>query len=239
MISKAKIKYIKSLDQKKYRNNEQVFVAEGPKVVGDLLAKHDPKILVHTEAWNPPCVAKQYDDCEEYIVTGDELRKLSFLQHPQEVLAVFPQTQTELPTTFEKEIIRIADWFGITQIVCSKDTVDVFNPKVVQATMGSIAHISISYVDLFSFLKSVPEDVPIYGTVLDGENIYTKELSSNGIIIMGNEGKGISDPIKSLITERLFIPNFTDGRDTAESLNVAIATAITCSEFKRRISYER
>ena len=92
---------------------------------------------------------------------------------------------------------------------------------------------------MFSFLKSVPEDVPIYGTVLDGENIYTKELSSNGIIIMGNEGKGISDPIKSLITERLFIPNFTDGRDTAESLNVAIATAITCSEFKRRISYER
>ena len=245
MISKAKIKYIKSLGQKKYRNNEQVFVAEGPKIVGDLLAKHDPKILVHTEAWNPPCIAKQYDDCEEYIVTGDELRKLSFLQHPQ----------TELPTTFTKEIIlaldgvqdpgnlgtiiRIADWFGITQIVCSKDTVDVFNPKVVQATMGSIAHISIIYVDLFSFLKSVPEDVPIYGTVLDGENIYTKELSSNGIIIMGNEGKGISDPIKSLITERLFIPNFTDGRDTAESLNVAIATAITCSEFKRRISYER
>ena len=184
MISKAKIKYIKSLGQKKYRNNEQVFVAEGPKVVGDLLAKHDPKILVHTEAWNPPCIAKQYDDCEEYIVTGDELRKLSFLQHPQEVLAVFPQTQTELTTTFTKEIIlaldgvqdpgnlgtiiRIADWFGITQIVCSKDTVDVFNPKVVQATMGSIAHISISYVDLFSFLKSVPEDVPIYGTVLDG-----------------------------------------------------------------------
>ena len=232
-----------------------MFVAEGPKVVGDLLAKHDPKILVHTEAWNPPCIAKQYDDCEEYIVTGDELRKLSFLQHPQEVLAVFPQTQTELPTTFTKEIIlaldgvqdpgnlgtiiRIADWFGITQIVCSKDTVDVFNPKVVQATMGSIAHISISYVDLFSFLKSIPEDVPIYGTVLDGEDIYTKELSSNGILIMGNEGKGISDPIKSLITERLFIPNFTDGRDTAESLNVAIATAITCSEFKRRISYER
>ena len=281
MISKAKIKYIKSLGQKKYRNNEQVFVAEGPKIVGDLLAKHDPKILVHTEAWNPPCIAKQYDDCEEYIVTGDELRKLSFLQHPQEVLAVFSQTQTKLPTTFAKEIIlaldgvqdpgsqtqtklpttfakeiilaldgvqdpgnlgtiiRIADWFGITQIVCSKDTVDVFNPKVVQATMGSIAHISISYVDLFSFLKSVPEDVPIYGTVLDGEDIYTKELSSNGIIIMGNEGKGISDPIKSLITERLFIPNFTDGRDTAESLNVAIATAITCSEFKRRISYER
>ena len=90
MISKAKIKYIKSLGQKKYRNNEQVFVAEGPKIVGDLLAKHDPKILVHTEAWNPPGIAKQYDDCEEYIVTGDELRKLSFLQHPQEVLAVFP-----------------------------------------------------------------------------------------------------------------------------------------------------
>ena len=109
MISKAKIKYIKSLDQKKYRNNEQVFVAEGPKVVGDLLAKHDPKILVHTEAWNPPCITKQYDDCEKYIVTGDELRKLSFLQHPQEVLAVFPQTQTELPTTFAKEIILALD----------------------------------------------------------------------------------------------------------------------------------
>ena len=252
MISKAKIKYINALDQKKYRNKEQVFVAEGPKVVGDLLVKHSPKMLVHTEAWTPPYIADEY---EEFIVSEEELRKLSFLQHPQDVLAVFPQKQAEEHIELDDNlilaldgvqdpgnlgtIIRIADWFGITQIICSKDTVDVFNPKVVQATMGSIAHVTINYVDLLSFLKQIPENIPIYGTVLDGEDVYKKKLNNNGIIIMGNEGKGISEPIKALITERLFIPNFTNGRETAESLNVAIATAITCSEFKRRITYER
>lgn len=132
-------------------------------------------------------------------------------------------------------IIRIADWFGITQIVCNEDTVDTYNPKVVQATMGSIAHVNIMYVNLYSFLRQIPKHIPVYGTFLNGEDIYQKDLQKNGIIIMGNEGNGIRPHIASLVNERLFIPNFDNDRDNADSLNVAIATAITCSEFRRRL----
>ena len=187
------------------------------------------------------------------LVTDDELRKLSFLQHPQEVLAVF-----EIPSPgslpFREglgvgsplslaldgiqdpgnlgTIIRIADWFGITTIYCSEDTADCYNPKVVQATMGSLAHINIVYTDLEALLRQY--DGPIYGTLLDGQNIYQQELSSEGIIVMGNEGNGISPAIRQLVTHKLLIPNYNPSSETAESLNVAIATAITCAEFRRR-----
>ena len=129
-------------------------------------------------------------------------------------------------------IIRIADWFGISTIYCSEDTADVYNPKVVQATMGSLAHINIVYCDLVELLQHY--DGPIYGTLLDGQDIYQQELSQKGIIVMGNEGNGISQRVRPLITHRLLIPNFNKNSETAESLNVAIATAITCSEFRRR-----
>ena len=130
-------------------------------------------------------------------------------------------------------IIRIADWFGIDTIYCSPDTADVYNPKVVQATMGSLAHVRIIYTDLIELLKDI--DVPVYGTLLDGENIYQQQLDSRqGIIVMGNEGNGISSEVRKLITHKLLIPNFHEEQETAESLNVAIATAITCSEFRRR-----
>lgn len=247
MISKTKIKYINSLSKKKYRDKDFVFVAEGPKVVGDLLAKYSPKILIHTENWISPY---SWKECEEYIVSDTELSKISFLQHPQEVLAVFNQSKIDFSISWEDElvlaldgvqdpgnmgtIIRIADWFGITKIICSEDTVDAYNPKVVQATMGSIAHVDIKYVDLPTFLRQIPKRIPIYGTFLNGEDIYHKNLQKNGVIIMGNEGNGIRPAIASLVTERLFIPNFDQDRELAESLNVAIATAITCSEFRRR-----
>jgi len=130
-------------------------------------------------------------------------------------------------------IIRIADWFGIETIYCSEDTVDAWNPKVVQATMGSIARVNIIYLNLIEMLDALPTDFPVYGTFLDGDNIYQQSLSKNGLIIMGNEGNGISKAVRSRITRRLLIPSFRQG-DTAESLNVAIATAITCSEFRRR-----
>ena len=129
-------------------------------------------------------------------------------------------------------IIRIADWFGIDHIICSEDTVDAWNPKVVQATMGSIARVNIIYTNLIQFIDTLPEGFPIYGTLLDGENIYTQTLTPHGLIIMGNEGNGISPEIRSRVNHRLLIPSYrTD--DTAESLNVAIATAITCAEFRR------
>ena len=181
------------------------------------------------------------------VVTPDELRKLSFLQHPQQVLALFPVPDHHTPSSASSAsslqlaldnvqdpgnlgtIIRIADWFGIGRIICSEDTVDAWSPKVIQATMGSIARVSIVYTDLKEYLSHAT--IPICGTLLDGEDIYQMQLPKEAIIVMGNEGNGISADIRSLITHRLLIPRFQEG---AESLNVAIATAITCSEFRRR-----
>ena len=245
MISKNQLKYIRQLEQKKYRRRENLFVAEGTKVVGDLLQRYRPEAVFATSEWQAPAgVTPQ-------LVTDDELRRISFLQHPQQVLALFP-----IPSSFTFHfslftnnlslvldgvqdpcnlgtIIRIADWFGISTIVCSEDTVDAWNPKVVQATMGSIARVNILYTDLPAFLDSLPADFPVYGTFLDGDNIYTQELTPEGLIIMGNEGNGITDAVRAKVNRRLLIPDFHQG-ETADSLNVAIATAITCSEFRRR-----
>lgn len=243
MVSKNDVKRIKQLEYKKYRQREGLFVAEGPKVVGDLLrCGFRPKMLFATDEW-------QEGTGTNFVVervSNDELRKISFLQHPQQVLALMPIPQHQQNPTPEGlclaldgiqdpgnlgTIIRIADWFGIKDIFCSMDTADAWSPKVVQATMGSIARVNIFYVDLRQTLRDTA--LPIYGTLLDGENIYRQELSEVGIIVMGNEGNGISFPIRQLISQKLFIPCYHDG-DTAESLNVAIATAITCAEFRRR-----
>lgn len=242
MISKNQIKFVKQLDQKKYRKRENVFVAEGPKVVGDLLAcGFVPHSIYATTDWQP---SKNVSFQE---VTDDELRKISFLQHPQQVLGVFTIPSTEQTIIKDQlvlaldgvqdpgnlgTIIRIADWFGIQDIFCSLDTADAWNPKVIQATMGSIARVRITYTDLPALIRQA--SVPVYGTLLDGNNIYEQKLSHNGIIVMGNEGNGISQEIRQLITHKLLIPDFHEGDSHAESLNVAIATAITCSEFKRR-----
>lgn len=247
MISKNKIKYIRSLEQKKNRNKEGKFVAEGFKVVDDLLALQPADLIVATQEW---LHGKHLADQTEVIeVTEEELKKVSFLQHPQQVLAVFRQAQDgdfsintqELSLALDGvqdpgnlgTIIRIADWFGITHIYCSQDTADVYNPKVVQATMGSIARVKVEYGNLLALVESLPADVPVYGTLLDGDNIYQQQLENRGLIVMGNEGKGISPALAKKVNHRLLIPNFPEGRATADSLNVAIATAITCSEFRR------
>ena len=257
MLSKNQIKLIKSLEAKKYRKREGLFVAEGPKVVGDLLrAGYQP----HSIYCSDDCSTPNTHHLTPILVTDDELHRISFLQHPQEVLAVFhiPESNqnshcnatldhgqefsnlnSQLSLALDGvqdpgnvgTIIRIADWFGITNIYCSPDTADVYNPKVVQATMGSLAHVTITYCDLVPLLSEA--SIPIYGTLLDGEDIYQQPLSENGIIVMGNEGNGISPEIRQLITNKLLIPNFNSNTETAESLNVAIATAITCSEFRR------
>ena len=257
MISKNQLKYIRQLEQKKYRRREGVFVAEGTKVVGDLLQRYRPEAVFATADWQAPA------GITPQLVTDDELRRISFLQHPQQVLALFPlpvncqpstvnsqpSTVNSKPSTLNSDlslaldgvqdpgnlgtIIRIADWFGISTIICSEDTVDAWNPKVVQATMGSIARVNIIYLNLPDFLDTLPADFPVYGTFLDGDNIYTQELTPNGLIIMGNEGNGISEAVRRKVNRRLLIPDFHQG-PTADSLNVAIATAITCSEFRRR-----
>ena len=247
MISKNKIKYIRSLELKKNRNKERKFVAEGFKVVDDLLALQPADLIVATQEW---LHGKHFADQTEVIeVTEEELKKVSFLQHPQQVLAVFRQATSgdysintsELSLALDGvqdpgnlgTIIRIADWFGITHIYCSQDTADVYNPKVVQATMGSIARVKVEYGNLLALVESLPADVPVYGTLLDGDNIYQQQLENRGLIVMGNEGKGISPALAKKVNRRLLIPNFPEGRATADSLNVAIATAITCSEFRR------
>ena len=265
MISKNKIKYIRSLELKKNRNKEGKFVAEGFKVVDDLLALQPADLIVATQEWlHDKHLAAQTEVIE---VTEEELKKVSFLQHPQQVLAVFKQNagyskQDSNNSQEEAEeknfgfskintqelslaldgvqdpgnlgtIIRIADWFGITHIYCSQDTADVYNPKVVQATMGSIARVKVEYGNLLALVESLPADVPVYGTLLDGDNIYQQQLENRGLIVMGNEGKGISPALAKKVNRRLLIPNFPEGRATADSLNVAIATAITCSEFRR------
>ena len=247
MISKNKIKYIRSLELKKNRNKEGKFVAEGFKVVDDLLALQPADLIVATQEWlHGKHLANQTEVIE---VTEEELKKVSFLQHPQQVLAVFRQATSgdysintsELSLALDGvqdpgnlgTIIRIADWFGITHIYCSQDTADVYNPKVVQATMGSIARVKVEYGNLLALVESLPADVPVYGTLLDGDNIYQQTLENRGLIVMGNEGKGISPALAKKVNHRLLIPNFPEGRATADSLNVAIATAITCSEFRR------
>lgn len=226
MISKGKIKLIRSLEYKKYRDKEGLFVAEGHKVVEEL---------------------QKVFRCVEVFDDEDDVKKISFLQHPQGIVGLFelPDYASLQPSIAADSlvlaldkvqdpgnlgtIIRVADWFGIDTIYCSNDTADCWNPKVVQATMGSLARVRVVYTDLASLIDSC--DCPVYGTFLDGENIYEKELTRNGIIVMGNEGNGISDEIKTKINNRLLIPPTRQG---AESLNVAIATAITLAEFRRR-----
>lgn len=250
MLTKNTIKLIRSLELKKFRTRENAFVAEGPKVVGDLLAVMRPKMVFATSQW---ISENNTNGIDVEMVNEDVLSRISFLQHPQQVLAVFPMPSYDESIDYAKElkgkltlaldsvqdpgnlgtIIRIADWFGISTIICSEDTVDAWNPKVVQATMGSIARVNIIYLNLPDFLDTLPADFPVYGTFLDGENIYTQQLTPDGLIIMGNEGNGISEAVRTKVNRRLLIPDFHQG-PTADSLNVAIATAITCSEFRRR-----
>ena len=244
MISKNQQKFIRQLEQKKFRKREGLFVAEGTKVVGDLMKRYTPVAVFATPQWQAP------EGISPQTVTDEELQHISFQQHPQQVLALFPipQSQPNLSTLNSNlsilldnvqdpgnlgTIIRIADWFGIDTIFCSEGTVDAWNPKVVQATMGSIARVHLIYIGTMQLLDSLPKDFPVYGTFLDGENIYTQELSQQGLIVMGNEGNGISDAVRARVTHKLLIPDFHKG-PTADSLNVAIATAITCSEFRRR-----
>lgn len=241
---------------KKYRKAEGVFVAEGHKLVGDLLDVFECKYLAATSEWlsaNAAWVERQRrSGVEVDEVTDEELKRASFQETPQQVLAVFKQltyevdvnevARTQLCLVLDDvqnpgnlgTIVRLADWFGIEHIFCSKGCADIYNPKTVQATMGGIARVQVHEADLPELLSRLDKDIPVYGTFLDGENIYGKELENRGLIVMGNEGKGVSKEVAAFVTERLYIPNYPEGRETSESLNVAIATAIVCAEFRRR-----
>jgi TrmH family RNA methyltransferase len=251
MLSKNKIKLIRSLESKKQRTESGFFLAEGNKLVADILPFFECELLVARSTW----MATQGDLKAKELVVADEgdIEKASLLKNPQEVIAVFVQPQISLDKKdLEKEltlvldgiqdpgnlgtIIRLADWFGIKNIICSPDTADVYNPKTVQASMGGIAHVNVFYESLSELMDNLKE-IPVYGTFLDGQNIYQKALSSTGLIVMGNEGKGIRPALEKRITERLYIPNFPPGTESTESLNVAVATAVVCAEFRRQQTY--
>ena len=251
-LSKNRIKYIRSLELKKNRKAEHVFLAEGPKLVGDLLGHFPCHYLAGTAEWFSSTPLIQADEIER--VTEEELARASLLKTPQQVLAVFGWRDEYISPDILSHslclaldgvqdpgnlgtIVRLADWFGIEHIFCSPDTVDIYNPKAIQATMGGIARVKLHYTSLSQLITSLNKDIPVYGTFLDGQDMYAQTLSTNGLIVMGNEGKGISPKVSALINRRLYIPNYPIGRDTSESLNVAIATAIVCAEFRRQASY--
>lgn len=240
MVSKNQIKLITSLQQKKYRKEHQLFFAEGKKVINELIkASFELQNLFATDA-----VFSGVHSSKINLVSETELKKISALTTPNDCLAVFkiPEqkkiNESGLIVALDDirdpgnlgTIIRLCDWFGIKELVCSEETVDIFNPKVVQATMGSIARVNINYVHLESFI--VQSKLPVFGTFMDGENIYKSLLPKEGIIIMGNEANGISAAIEKAVKNRISIPRFGDLQQT-ESLNVATATAIILSEFKR------
>ena len=249
MISRIRIKWIKSLEMRKYRLQEKAFVAEGPKLVGELLPYSTPLYIAATKDWLDANrhllrAVKEVDE-----VSQTELERASLLRTPQSVLAVMPIPERQLDiSSLQKKlvialdsvqdpgnlgtILRIADWFGIHEVLCSEGTADVYNPKCVQSCMGALARVKVFYCNLPEVLGQV--EMPVFGTFLDGTDIYKEELSQQGIIVMGNEGNGISQPVAKLVNRRLYVPNYPKGSLTTESLNVAVATGIVCAEFRRR-----
>lgn len=238
MVTKNQIKLVVSLKQKKYRSQHGLFVVEGEKVVRELIeAAVKPFGLFVDE----PELLKQFDQAQ--LVSAQVLKQMSSLTRPSGVLGVFhmmePKDKVKADWTVVLDavrdpgnlgtIIRLCDWFGISELVCSTDTVDCYNPKVLQATMGSIARVSVSYTDVVDYLTQTER--PVYGAYMDGASIYHSNLGKNGILVMGNEANGISEKVGKFITERISIPQF--GEVTTESLNVATATAILLNEIRR------
>ncbi len=240
MLTKNQIKYITQLKQKKFRDLNKIFVTEGFKVINELLDSTLQLEHIYTTKQLNFKVSKEFIT----EITDTELKKISSLTTPNDCLALFKMKEEVMPQQNGLKvaldsvrdpgnlgtIIRLCDWFGITDLICSNETVDVYNPKVVQATMGSLTRVNIFYTNLVDYLKNSNE--PVYGTFMDGTNIYKTNLPTSGIIVMGNEANGISSAIEALVTAKIAIPRFGDLQQT-ESLNVATATAIILSEFKR------
>ena len=240
MLSKNQIKLITSLQQKKQRFANQLFFAEGIKVIQELVESNFELVHLYTTQNDFEEVSQD----KKILISENELKKISALSTQNSCLAVFRiQADTKIiesgliialdsirdPGNLGT-ILRLCDWFGINQIVCSKDAVDIYNPKVVQATMGSIARVNVNYIDLENFIGQT--QLPVFGTFMEGSIIYKTDLPQEGIIVMGNEANGISPELEKLIKNRLTIPRFGSLQKT-ESLNVATATAIILSEFRR------
>jgi len=243
MVSKNQVKLITGLQQKKYRKQHKLFFAEGIKVVQELLNSNFELHHLYTTKH----IFEGIDAQKLSVITDDDLKKISALTTPQACLALFEMPQ-EKPVALNGlivalddvrdpgnlgTIIRLCDWFGIAHLVCSENCVDVYNPKVVQATMGSISRVNVVYTDLQEYVSQTA--LPVFGTFMDGKNIYTENLPQDAIIVMGNEANGISGKVEALCTQRIAIPRFGNVQQT-ESLNVATAAAVTLSEFRRNFS---
>ncbi len=240
MVSKNQIKLITSLQQKKYRVANQLFFAEGIKVIQELVESNFELVHLYTTQND----FDEVSNAKKTLIHESDLKKISALSTSNTCLALFKIPiskkiiESGLIIALDSirdpgnlgTIMRLCDWFGIDQLICSKETVDIYNPKVVQATMGSIARVNVNYIDLNIFISETK--LPVFGTFMDGENIYKSVLPQEGIIIMGNEANGISTELERLVKNRLTIPRFGNLQKT-ESLNVATATAIILSEFRR------
>ena len=240
MITRAEILDIKSLATKQGREELGAFIAEGEKLVGEI---RNSSLRIRRILQTKPIFA------DGEIVSAKEMERISQLKSANSVLAVVELPSCNLAAVKPDKnlvlaldrvqnpgnlgtIIRLADWFGISDIVCSEDTADCFNPKVVQATMGAILRVRVHYTNLAEWLAK--QNTTIYGTFLEGENIYSAQLDKSGVIVMGNEGQGISAEVAETVSHKLLIPPYPADRCGSESLNVAIATAVICSEFRRR-----
>lgn len=240
MVSKNQIKLITGLQQKKYRNEHQLFLAEGVKVIQELLQSN----IVLDHLFETESIFEAVPTAQKTLIKEADMKRMSALNTPSSCLAVF-HIPAPKPIDFKGlivalddirdpgnlgTIIRLCDWFGVTQLLCSKETVDLYNPKVIQATMGSVSRVQVNYVDLATFISEIT--LPVFGTFMDGKNIYKESLPSEGILIFGNEANGISPALEQKIKNRIAIPRFGNLQQT-ESLNVATATAIFLSEFRR------
>ncbi len=238
MLSKNQIKLITSLKQKKYRIQHGFFVVEGIKTIRELL---DSPLELHSLYTTEPFNS---NSGIEVLISATDLKRISFLKTPNKALAIFkiPKSKSIVDTGLIVAldavrdpgnlgtIIRLCDWFGVTELICSHESVDCFNPKVIQATMGSITRVNISYINLATFLKN--SKLPVFGAFMEGESVYDKKMPEQGILVMGNEANGISKDIETVITNKISIPRF-GALQATESLNVATATAILLSEFRR------
>ncbi len=244
-MTKAEIQLVRALADKRGRAEHGLFLAEGEKLIGELRASHLRVRRIYA-------LEGIFAGEEVEVVTPRDMERLSQLKTPSNSLALVEIPHYRLKTADLRgqltlaldevqnpgnvgTIIRLADWFGIRDILCSEGTADCFNPKVVQATMGAILRVRVHYTPLAPLLaEAAAGGIPVYGTFLEGENIYTEELSPTGIVVMGNEGRGVTEAVARSVTRKLFIPPWPAGRRGSESLNVAMATGIVCAEFRRR-----
>ena len=253
MLTINKVKYINSLKQKKFRDQNHVFIAEGVKLVREILnSDFVIKSLICNNEGFKLFSTKVKSETEILQVKDKELDRFSLLKNSQKVLAIVEKKNNTLKISqLNKKlslflddikdpgnlgtIIRIADWYGIENVICSMESVDNYNPKVIQASMGAIVGVNVFYTNKINFFKEIKEktDLEIYGTFLEGENIYKQKLAKKGIIVMGSEANGISTEVETFVSKKLLIPSFSADMHGVESLNVAVASAIICSEFKR------